>query len=90
MPLPTFQVLDWNNKGLSIGGEYLNHLRLTDEILLKVNNPAELQELQDDRNTASNEIGLKINLVKTKIMYNELVGNEEITMYNTALETIDD
>ena len=53
-----------------IDGEYLNHLRVTDDI---GNSPEELQTQINELNTASNKVGLKMNLVKTKVIYNELV-----------------
>lgn len=53
--------LDWNDKRLSIAGEYLNHLRFADDIVLLAQSPEELQQLI--------KVVLKMNLVRTKLVY---------------------
>lgn len=70
-------------------GEYLNHLRFADDIVLIANNPEALQQRINELNIACNEVGLKMNLAKTKIMYNELIDQEEIQIDNTTLEIVD-
>lgn len=61
-------VLNWSNKVLPIDGEFLSHLRFADDIVLIANNPIKLCELINKLDAASNEIGLKMNLGKTKAM----------------------
>ena len=82
--------MDWQNKGLVVDGEYLSHLRFADDIVLIANNPAELQELISDLNAASNEVGLKMNLAKTKAMYNELVDDQDLIINNTTLDRVEE
>lgn len=38
---------NWNNKDLSIAGEYMNHLGFTDDIILIAQIPEELQEIKN-------------------------------------------
>lgn len=40
-----FRNLDWENKGLKIDGENLNHLRFADDIVLFSENPIELENM---------------------------------------------
>lgn len=63
-----FKKLEWSKKGINIDGRYLNHLRFADDIVLISNNLEELREMLTELKTASEEIGLKMNMGKTKIM----------------------
>lgn len=49
-----FNKLDWNNKGLSMDGEHLNHIRFDNHILLIANNPEKLQQLVNILTAISN------------------------------------
>lgn len=48
-----------------------SHLRFADDIVLMAESLEELKRMLDDLATASQQIGLKINLDKTKIMIND-------------------
>ncbi|XP_030766932.1 uncharacterized protein LOC115890750 [Sitophilus oryzae] len=50
-----FRQLHCTNKGLKTDGEYLNHLRFADDIVLIANNPEELLTQINGLNTASNK-----------------------------------
>lgn len=68
----------WNNKGLSADGKYLNHLKFSDDIALIAHGPEELQQLINELEVDDS--------CKTKVMRNELIDAQEITINNTTLE----
>jgi len=55
---------------IKINGEYFHHLRFADDIVLFVSSAEELQTGMEELSNESSKIGLKINLCKTKLMYN--------------------
>lgn len=69
-----FKELNWEGKGVMIDGQYFNHLRFADDVILVSSCAAELQSMIDDLNSASNRVGLQINFQKTKIMSPEQVA----------------
>ena len=84
-----FRMLNWDNTGITINGEKLNHLRFADDIVLISNNGEEAQEMLNDLNRESNKLGMKINMKKTKVMYNDYtniipvhVGTQEVEKVN--------
>lgn len=62
--------LDWNNLGINVKGNYLSHLRFADDIVLLSDNHKDLQYMISTLHRASKEVGLEINLSKTKAMTN--------------------
>lgn len=82
-----FKELNWSNRGVNINGEYLNHLRFADDILIISNDAAELQEMVTELDNHSKLVGLTININKTKIMTNT---NEQmnITLGDQPLEKV--
>ena len=83
-----FKKLDWETKGLNINGEYLNHLRFADDIVLISSNATELQEMMQELENRSKEIGLRMNLNKTKVMYNDFAFREKIITSNVEVEQV--
>jgi hypothetical protein len=81
-----FKKLNWVEKGLKIDGVYLNHLRFADDIVLISTDIHELKSMLQDLNHKSNQIGLKMNLDKTKILSNSL---ENITIDNINVEKVE-
>ena len=84
-----FRMLEWDNKGITINGVKLNHLRFADDIVLITNSGEEAQEMLNELNQESNKLGMKINMKKTKVMYNEYantmpvqVGPQEVEQVN--------
>jgi len=73
-----FKKLDWAKKGVSIkirGANLfefkkLNHLRFADDKVIIARNGAELRSMVEDLGRESLEMGLTMNLSKTKIMSN--------------------
>ena len=72
-----FRKLRWEKKGIKIDGEYLRNLRFADDIIIFANSIVELQEMLHDLNQASLEVGISMNLKKTKVMYNEFAEDVE-------------
>ncbi|CAB3244509.1 unnamed protein product [Arctia plantaginis] len=65
-----FRRLNWENIGLKIGGEFLNHLRFADDIVLFADNATDLGFMIDSLSNESKQVGLSLNASKTKIMSN--------------------
>ena len=62
-----FRRLDWDRKGININDNQLSYLRFADDIVLTTNNAEGLEEMLNDLNKESNNIGLRINMKKTKV-----------------------
>ena len=83
-----FKLLDWEELGVRIDGEYLSNLRFADDIVLFSNNGDELQQMIEDLNRESVRVGLKMNMQKTKIMFNSLAREQEFRIANQPLESV--
>jgi hypothetical protein len=77
-----FQNLNWDSKGIQIDGTHLNHLRFADDIVLISSDPIELTEMLTELNDVSKEVGLVMNVSKTKVMSptptQVIIGGREI------------
>ena len=62
-----FRNLNWENMGINIDGEYLNHLRFADGIILISHTITDIKTMIEELNRESKKCGLKINITKTKI-----------------------
>lgn len=65
-----FKKLNWTGMGINIDGKELTHLRYADDIVLIAKDETELTKMLEQLNEKSTQIGLKININKTKIMTN--------------------
>ena len=81
--------LDWGSKGVNIDGERLNPLRFADDIVLLTEDGQDLEEMMNDLNAESNKVGLKINMKKTKVMFNSFTEEQKIMTGNTEIEKVD-
>ena len=81
-----FRRLNWENKGLKIDGEYLNHLRFADDIFLCTDTPQELYIMLQELCEESNLSGLRMNISKTKKMVED---NTPIYVNNTQIENVE-
>ena len=63
-----FRKLDWERKGVNIGGCFLSNLRFADDIVLMSTRKEELREMATDLIRESKKGGLEWNMKKTKIM----------------------
>ena len=85
-----FRKIDWEGKGININGEYLNHLRFADDIILISETPEELQIMLNDLNRESLKVGLKMNRSKTKIMFNRNANKLNIKLEDEDLEQVEE
>ena len=81
-----FKTLDWEEKGLRVNGEYISHLRFADDIVLFAANAEDLTSRLEELNTAGQKIGLRINLTKTKVMYNSFAVQEPVKLQGKPLD----
>ena len=85
-----FKNLEWENVGININGEYLNNLRFADDIVLFSESWEELQKMIEDLNRESRNVGLKMNMSKTKIMFNENAERQQIRVMDEPLEIVNE
>ena len=80
-----FRRLNWKNKGVKIDGEFLSNLRFADDIFLCTETPQELQHMLQELSDESRQMGLKMNITKTKVM---VVDNTPINVNNVLIEHV--
>lgn len=69
-----YKQTNWDNLGVNINGERLNHLRFADDIVLIADRLDDVISMLRNLNEESRKVGLKINFPKTKIMTNLVLG----------------
>ena len=80
--------IDWDQRGISIDGEYLIYLIYADDLVLFSHSATELQDMLQDVCDASRKIGLLMNLDKTRIMRNEFTEDVRIKVDNREIEDV--
>ena len=80
-----FRRLNWENKGMKIDGEFLSNLRFADDIFLCTETPQELQHMLQELSDESRQMGLNMNITKTKVM---VVDNTPINVNNVLIENV--
>ena len=85
-----FKLLDWSRLGININGEYINHLRFADDIVIMAETLEDLSTMLNDLSRVSAGVGLKMNKDKTKIMSNSLVVPTSVVVDGSALEVVDE
>lgn len=65
-----FSKLNWDNLGININGEYLNHLRFADDIIIISESHEQLEYMLRTLDEESRECGLHMNPEKTCLMTN--------------------
>jgi hypothetical protein len=83
-----FKTLNWKGRGININGEYTSDLRFADEIVIMAETLQDLQLMLNDLADTSARIGLRMNLDKTKVMFNEHVLLEPIAICGAGLEVV--
>ncbi len=63
-----FRQLDWERRGIKINGEFLNHLRFADDVVLLTEKIEELKIMSEEIREKSEEAGLIINKEKTILL----------------------
>lgn len=66
--------VEWEEMGVNINGEKLNHLRFADDIVLIADSIGDATLMLEGLCLASKKVGLKINMMKTEIMTNLVLG----------------
>ena len=84
-----FRRLNWDNKGITVNGEKLNHLRFADDIVLISNNGEEINEMLNELSQESHKLGMKINMKKTKVMYNDFITIVPVQVGTQEVEKVD-
>ena len=70
---------------MKIDGEFLSNLRFADDIFLCTETPQELQQMLQELSDESRQMGLKMNITKTKVM---VVDNTPINVNNVLIENV--
>ncbi|KAJ8706628.1 hypothetical protein PYW07_012706 [Mythimna separata] len=75
-----------------VNGEYITHLRFADDIVVMAETTEELSTMLGDLSRASERVGLKMNMDKTKVMVNIHVAPTciPIKIGDSTLEVVDD
>jgi hypothetical protein len=79
-----FKLLDWRGYGININGEYMTHLRFADDIVVMAETLEDLSTMLEVLNRVSQQMGLKMNMDKTKIMSNSRVVPTPIEVGNST------
>ena len=85
-----FRGLNWERKGININGSYLNHLRFADDIVIVAKTPQELQEMIQEFNEGSLKVGMKMNMSKTKVMFNPYSIKEQIVVGEQVVQEVEE
>ena len=80
-----FRRLNWENKGVKIGGEFLSNLRFADDIFQCTETPQELHQMLQELSDENRRMGLKMKITKTKVM---VVDNTPINVNNVLIENV--
>ena len=80
--------LEETQAGIKIAGRNINHLRYADDTTLMAESEEELKSLLMKVKEESEEVGLKLNIQKTKIMASGLITSWEID--GEIVETVSD
>jgi len=70
--------VEWSEDGVNVNGRKLNHLRFADDIVLISDNTNDLQARLQELNNSSKISGMKINMSKTKVMFNKQIFAQPI------------
>ena len=84
-----FKLLEWKGFGINVNGKYITHLRFADDIVVMANSMEDLSTMLEGLNRVSQQVGLKMNMDKTKIMSNAHVVPTPISVENSVLEVVD-
>ena len=85
-----FRRLNWEDKGIKINGEMLNYLRFADDIVLIGKDGNEIESMINELNEESCKLGMKINMKKTKVMYNSNAAKTRVQIGTHEVEQVDD
>ena len=84
-----FREIDLSSSGINVNGKWLSHLRFADDIVLVGDSCEGLEEVVSRLRVASGKVGLKINLLKTKVMTNKFSAPGKVVVGNVELDNVD-
>uniref|UniRef100_A0A0K0DI65 Reverse transcriptase domain-containing protein n=1 Tax=Angiostrongylus cantonensis TaxID=6313 RepID=A0A0K0DI65_ANGCA len=79
------RTLEWDNMGVKIDGRQIHHLRFADDIVLITPDISQAVQLLADFDKACGKVGLRLNLMKTMFVKNELVSHAPFTLNGTNI-----
>ncbi|CAG4950935.1 unnamed protein product [Colias eurytheme] len=85
-----FKLLEWSEKGVSINGSMLSHLRFADDLVLFAKTPDDIKVMLEELHDASLAIGLRMNMLKTKFMSNSKNITPAITIYGQNIDRVEE
>ncbi|XP_072931484.1 uncharacterized protein [Epargyreus clarus] len=85
-----FKLMEWKDLGVNINSEHITHLRFAYDIVILADSLRDLSKMLGDLNSASQRVGLKMNMDKTKIMSNVHVTPVPVVVDGTPLEVVDE
>ncbi|CAH2096073.1 unnamed protein product [Euphydryas editha] len=83
-----FKFLEWKGFGMNINSEYITHLRFANDIVLMAESLEDLSIMFSDLDDIFQQVGLKMNITKSKIMSNAHVVPTLISAGNCTLEVV--
>ena len=85
-----FKRVEWFEDGVNVNGRKLNHLRFVDDIVIISNNTTnDLQTRLQELKNRSKIPGMKMNIDKTKVMFNKQIYAESIYIEDKELEKVE-
>jgi hypothetical protein len=85
-----YRRLEWETMGIRVNGEKMSHLRFADDIVLMSSNGVELQEMMKQLNEESKKLGMKMNMKKTKVMFDKFCGEIEVQVDRTKTVKVEE
>lgn len=80
--------MNWSQLGININGEYINHLRFADDIVLLSENHEDLQYMLETLHRYSKQCGLEMNFEKTCVMTNS--EPKSISLENNNIKYVEE
>jgi hypothetical protein len=84
----SFRKIDWNGAGIAIDDKILTNLRYADDVAKFGSNAAALQTSLDRGNEETKKIGLKMNIGKCGVMFNQFCTEGPIEVEGRTMEKI--
>jgi hypothetical protein len=85
-----FRGMQWDTVGLNVNGENIRNLRFADGIVLISTNSLELETMINQLNEESKKLGMKMNMKKTKVMFNKFTRQAEVQVNGISIEKVDE
>ena len=81
----------WTGKteGISINGEALTNLRFADDVLIVAENGIEIERSLNELHEESQKLGMRINMKKTKVMFNDYAQKAVIHLGIDEVEPVE-